>query len=324
MTHGIGSRMTATWPGFDALLLRARLDARLTQEELAARAKVAARTISDLERGRAKFPHADTVLRLADALELNGPERALFEAAARGRAPAAAAVQDRQPTGPVPETIRFIYRLCEGLAAEGGRRIGIVTGELRRIRHVDIWINSENTDMKMSRIEDYTISAIIRYQGARRDAAGHVVEDTIANELARAASGICPVAAGTAIRTGSGQLATTHNVRAIIHVAAVHGEPGAGYRQIRYVGQCVTNALTEIDRMPGYDQDVTVLFPMLGTGQGGGDIAHTAAVLVGAAADYLAATPVTRVSTVWFLAHRYDELAALQEVLAGNPRFTAG
>jgi len=47
-------------------------------------------------------------------------------------------------------------------------------------------------------------------------------------------------------------------------------------------------------------------------------------VLVGAAADYLAETPITQISTVWFLAHTYDELAAFQDQLVDNPRFTAG
>src|ERR1700677_319474 len=316
--------MVATRPGFGDLLLRARVEAELTQEELAARAKVAARTISDLERGKAKIPHADTVLRLIGALELAGPNRAMFEAAARGRTRSAVSALAGQSAEPIPETVSHVYRLTTGFAALCNRRMGIITGDIRRIRHIDIWVNSENTDMKMSRFEEYSISAIIRYDGARRDPVGHVIEDTVADELTRTVSGRCPVAAGTAIRTGPGQLAESHNVRAVIHVAAVYGELGAGYRQIRDVGRCVTNALIEVDRMPDHDRDVPVLLPMFGTGQGGGNRERTSGVLVGAAADYLAETPITQISTVWFLAHTYDELAAFQDQLVDNPRFTAG
>jgi sugar lactone lactonase YvrE/transcriptional regulator with XRE-family HTH domain len=65
-----------------ALLKHHRVAARLTQEELAERAQVSVRSISDLERGRQRTPYRETVRRLADALELTGPDRAEFEAAA--------------------------------------------------------------------------------------------------------------------------------------------------------------------------------------------------------------------------------------------------
>lgn len=313
--------MPATRPEFGVLLQRARVDARLTQEELAAQSRISARTISDLERGKARFPHVGTAQRLADALGLAGPDRQAFLAAARGRGVTAPPAPAREPGRPLPESVNHVYRLRHGYAADGSRRIGIITGDIRRVRHVDIWVNSENTDMKMSRFEEYTISAIVRYDGALRDAAGHVIEDSIADELARNVSGRCPVAAGTTIMTGPGQLAISNNVRAIAHVATVYGEPGVGYRQIGDVGRCVTSVLTELDRAGADQQGDTVLFPMLGTGQGRGNVAETAVVLVGATADYLIGTPETVMTTVWFLAHTSDELAAFQSVLNDSARF---
>jgi O-acetyl-ADP-ribose deacetylase (regulator of RNase III) len=221
------------------------------------------------------------------------------------------------PTGPIPVNSASRYPLKPGAAA-GDKSIGIISGDLRRVRNIDIWVNPENTDMKMSRFEDYTISAIIRYDGARQDPAGRVIEDTIADELERKVAGFCPVAAGTAVATGPGRLALTHNVRAVVHVAAVYGEPGAGYRQIRDVGRCVTSALAEADRTADHDREISVLFPLLGTGQGRGSIELTATVLVGAAVDYLASVPGTRVGAVWFLAHTYEELAAITAAVSGN------
>jgi sugar lactone lactonase YvrE/transcriptional regulator with XRE-family HTH domain len=66
---------------FGTLLRRHRLAAGLTQEELAERAHLSARGISDLERGARSTPRKDTLLLLADALALSGEERARFEAA---------------------------------------------------------------------------------------------------------------------------------------------------------------------------------------------------------------------------------------------------
>ena len=69
-------------------LLRALRRARgLTQEELAGRARLGARSISDLERGISVAPRRDTVALLAGALDLTPEQRVGFEAAARaGRA----------------------------------------------------------------------------------------------------------------------------------------------------------------------------------------------------------------------------------------------
>jgi non-specific serine/threonine protein kinase len=68
---------------FGDLLRRHRLAAGLTQEELAERARVSPRAISDLERGLRSRPWRDTVQHLADALQLGGAERAQLEAVAR-------------------------------------------------------------------------------------------------------------------------------------------------------------------------------------------------------------------------------------------------
>ena len=73
---------------FGGLLRQLRSDAGLTQEDLAEAARVSARSVSDLERGVNLTARKDTARLLAGALGLTGPRRALFEAAARGRAPA--------------------------------------------------------------------------------------------------------------------------------------------------------------------------------------------------------------------------------------------
>jgi tetratricopeptide (TPR) repeat protein/transcriptional regulator with XRE-family HTH domain len=73
---------------FAGLLRQLRVEARLTQEELAEAARVSPRTVSDLERGVNRTAHKDTAGLLAGALGLTEPARGLFVAAARGRVPA--------------------------------------------------------------------------------------------------------------------------------------------------------------------------------------------------------------------------------------------
>jgi transcriptional regulator with XRE-family HTH domain len=78
---------------FGTALRRHRRNQGLSQEDLAAatRGGVAVRTISDLERGVARRPRAETLRLLVAALRLTGDELADFTAAARATEPAAAA-----------------------------------------------------------------------------------------------------------------------------------------------------------------------------------------------------------------------------------------
>ncbi len=64
--------------GFPALLRRLRLARRLTQEALAERAGISARSIGEIERGHGRSPRPHTVRQLAAALELSEDERAEF------------------------------------------------------------------------------------------------------------------------------------------------------------------------------------------------------------------------------------------------------
>lgn len=68
-----------------ASLKKLRLAAGMTQEELAERAGISTRTVSDVERGLRTLIHRDTARRLAAALELGDEQRREFDAVARGR-----------------------------------------------------------------------------------------------------------------------------------------------------------------------------------------------------------------------------------------------
>ena len=82
-SENAGTRVTLL--AFGRLVKRLRIAADLTQEELAERASVSPRLISELERGSVHRPRRDTVQLLADGLRLRGSERDAFIALARGR-----------------------------------------------------------------------------------------------------------------------------------------------------------------------------------------------------------------------------------------------
>lgn len=86
MAASEAKRQPSNLSPFSRLLRSLRTGADLTQEELAERAGVSARLISDLERGRIQRPRRDTIQMLADGLELSGDERQDFVEIARGRA----------------------------------------------------------------------------------------------------------------------------------------------------------------------------------------------------------------------------------------------
>src|ERR671932_1161102 len=82
---------TAPSPAFGTLFRRYRVAVSLSQEELAERARLSARTLGDLERGVSHAPRKDTVALLAQALALGAPERAALVKAARRLSPASSA-----------------------------------------------------------------------------------------------------------------------------------------------------------------------------------------------------------------------------------------
>ncbi len=70
---------------FAELLRRHRVAAYLSQEELAERARLSVRAVSDLERGVTQAPRNETLALLVKALTLPAKERAAFRTAGRRR-----------------------------------------------------------------------------------------------------------------------------------------------------------------------------------------------------------------------------------------------
>ena len=115
--------------GFGKLLRQLRIEAGLTQEELAEAATLSPRSVSDLERGVNATARKETARLLADALGLAGPQRARFEATARGRDLVASAGGDLAGTlGPLGGSAAATRTLPRDISGFTGR-----TAELARL-----------------------------------------------------------------------------------------------------------------------------------------------------------------------------------------------
>jgi predicted ATPase/transcriptional regulator with XRE-family HTH domain len=108
-----------------------RTAAGLTQEGLAERAGISARTVSDLERGLRTVVHYDTAKRIASALGLDEERRGKFEALARRRGFISAAVSPAGGLPPAPTPFRGRSRELESIKATlqtGSVRLLTLTG----------------------------------------------------------------------------------------------------------------------------------------------------------------------------------------------------
>ena len=104
---------------FAARLKQARIAVAMTQETLASRSGVSVRAISDLERGVSGAPRVDTMMLLADALGLDGPERREFFS----RGQPGAGIRVRGAEGPVDQGAPPSQSRGQGLHVRGPRRI---------------------------------------------------------------------------------------------------------------------------------------------------------------------------------------------------------
>src|SRR3712207_100981 len=95
---------TGTGLTFGDLLRRHRASANFTQEDLAERTGLTPQAIGLLERGERRRPHAYTVRKLAEALELEGSDLAEFESVARRSSASRATAEKSRRALPAPLT----------------------------------------------------------------------------------------------------------------------------------------------------------------------------------------------------------------------------
>ncbi|MDX2308853.1 MAG: NUDIX domain-containing protein [Hyphomicrobium sp.] len=179
--------------------------------------------------------------------------------------------------------------------------VGYISGDIRDVKGIDVWVNPLTSDMLLDKFSDRSISAAIRAGGAKlfASAADMVEVDTIGDELRRMMGDRVQVKPGRVLSTSAGRLKDTHGVQKIVHVAIAHGPLGQRPKtSMELIETCVDNVLTEIDKL-GYG---SALIPMIGTGPHGITVAEVAPRLLKRVIDYFKAHPDSKIEHVFVLA----------------------
>lgn len=185
-------------------------------------------------------------------------------------------------------------------SGNGVCNLHVASGDISKVREIDVLVNSENDYMQMARFfESRTVSSMLRRRGARiRDGK---YDDTIQHELDwQLRDRGRPVQVAEVFATSAGgpssDLARINKARYILHVAAVQAVAAEStvipYKQPYQIEACVRASLSkllEINRSngiispPGSQQREeqeqraqqgrgvarSIIFPLFGTGQGG-------------------------------------------------------
>jgi nudix-type nucleoside diphosphatase (YffH/AdpP family) len=215
-----------------------------------------------------------------------------------------------------PDTFRYEIKGKPGLV------VGYKTGSLDYVKGVSIWVNSENTDMIMDRFIGRSISAKIRALGANKED-DNIIEDTIQESLRSILGERAHVKIGTVLVTESGMLRSSHQVRRIFHVATVEGGLGTGVKASpNELKACVEKVLARVDRennrlwrlLRKKNLD-SILFPMMGAGDGGVSIEAVTENLLPAAINYFRTTPNPTLKEIYFLAFKLRDRSACDKIL---------
>jgi O-acetyl-ADP-ribose deacetylase (regulator of RNase III) len=200
--------------------------------------------------------------------------------------------------------------------------IGLIAGDIQSVTGVDVWVNSENTNMQMARPFENSISGIIRYLGAEKDADnGQIKTDTILKALEAKMNGKTNVDPATVLVTTSGEMWGTHKVKCVFHAAANYGQVGQGYIPIDQVARCVTNALRLPQPKTEHGEVRSILFPLMATrSRRGAVLEDRVKPLLNAAIEYLDKNPGGTFRKVYFLTYTDKELEVCQDILRADSR----
>lgn len=186
-----------------------------------------------------------------------------------------------------------------------GCKIHLATGDVTKIKGIDVLINPENSYMQMARVfEPGSVSSQVRLRGSRISAAGHLREDTVQQELYQQVTqnddyGF-PIAPGSVVPTRAGHehsvLRRKIGFRYVFHVVTVIVLVGAreetlipiDNQQIQKAVGSVCDMIVRLNEERGvispsgtqayetqlanadqYEPIRSVIFPMFATGRGG-------------------------------------------------------
>jgi O-acetyl-ADP-ribose deacetylase (regulator of RNase III) len=221
------------------------------------------------------------------------------------------------------------YRLADRPATT----VYLATGDITRLRGIDVLVNSENNYMQMSRtFEPGTVSRALRWAGGFADGRFYdTIQRDLNDQVWRSDHRYrVPVTATAVIPTHAGHprsmLVDDNRVRYIFHTATViaHGDLGDGNRRNRQIApitqpdqiqNAVKQCLREVDRInenhgiispegtarriqednqvPHYQPITSIVFPVFGIGHGGAAFDVVFPHMLEGFRDYLFVRPET-------------------------------
>jgi ADP-ribose pyrophosphatase len=194
--------------------------------------------------------------------------------------------------------------------------VGYISGDIREVRNVDIWVNPLTHHMELDKFTDRTISATLRSAGAVLDKNGLLVADRIGEELRRGKNGRLYVRLGEVVGTTAGAL--SDRVKRIVHVAIAEGDLNKDpVARIENVGTCVRNVLDYVQTKTWHN---SVAIPMLGTGLGGLFVKDVAREIVEAAASYLVANPKCRIDEIYLVPYSAIDVDEVRRAIESEKR----
>jgi nudix-type nucleoside diphosphatase (YffH/AdpP family) len=207
------------------------------------------------------------------------------------------------------------------VAGSSGMIVGYKAGDIREVHEIDAWVNGENSDMIMDRFYGQSISARIRSMGATSEGEA-ILDDTIQESLRGLMGERASVDIGTVFVTESGMLSKTNDVQLIFHVAAAKGGLGKGAAiQEEHLAHCVERVLAEVEQVNNgilrryfSNRIESVLFPMMGAGEGGLPTKTVAENMIRATVNYFNSRKNPTIKKIYFLTYRLREKNACDTV----------
>jgi O-acetyl-ADP-ribose deacetylase (regulator of RNase III) len=215
-----------------------------------------------------------------------------------------------------------------GKVGSSGTTIHLTVGNFTEMKEIDVFVNSENAYMQMARFfEPDSTSGILRYRGAKFDAAGNLFEDTIQDEINKKLDELkieyLPLAEPRVIITSAGdkdsRLRLENGARYIFHAVTVLVAGEGGRKDLfpirdEYMISKITKDTLDsvyiVDKAHGiispedtpqrktqeenadtYKNIGSILIPLFTTGRGGQPVPYVAGVMTTAILDYLLAKP---------------------------------
>lgn len=214
------------------------------------------------------------------------------------------------------------------LRSDPTKRIGYYCGDIGLVKDIDIWVNSENTNMQMDRLFGDSMSARIRTLGARfeRDS---LIEDTIQVALLQSLGIGSEIDPGNVLETTPGALEQSHKVQRLLHVSSVKAQEARdGQRRITTdivtVRKCVHSALSHCRRMQSAwlprRSISSIVLPIIGAGQAGLRPEEVIDSMVPMIVEHMRSAENCPLKRVYLLAYSPAEIEICDRILSRHDR----